>query len=159
MRRRLARPAFLIPLAVALSLAAGIGYAVWERLDTSALEANERLLDELPPLPGARELDKRSQTFSGESRLPLPQGLMTTVLFAPPEDASQAEVVDFYVSRLDGWDARTTAVGSAFRVEFTRDDDCLLLMTNGMAPEAGRDRTFAVAATSEEDACGPEEDP
>jgi hypothetical protein len=158
-RRRLARPAVLIPLAVALSLAAGIGYAVWERLDTSALEANERLLDELPALPGARELDKRSQTFSGGSRLPLPQGLVTTVLLAPPEDASQAEVVDFYVSRMDGWDADTTAVGSAFRVEFTRGDDCLLLMTNGMAPEVRRDRTFAVAATSEEDACDREEDP
>lgn len=159
MRRRLARPAVLIPLAVALSLAAGIGYAVWERLDTSALETNDRLLNELPSLPGARELDRRSQTFSGEGRLPLPDGLVTTALFAPPEDASQAEVVDFYVSRLEGWEVETTAVGTALRVEFRRGDDCVLLMTNGMTPEARQDRTFAVAATSEEGACGREEEP
>ncbi|HEX2045161.1 MAG TPA: hypothetical protein VHF23_06005 [Gaiellaceae bacterium] len=136
-----------------------MGYAVWERLDTSALEANDRLLDELPDLPGAREVDRRSQTFSGEGGLPLPEGLVTTALFTPPGDATQAEVVDFYVSRLQTWDAETTAVGRALRVEFTRGDDCLLLMTNGMAPEEARDRTFAVAATSEEDACGRQEEP
>jgi hypothetical protein len=158
-RRRLSRPAVLIPAAVVLSLAAGIGYAVWERLDTSAVEANGRLLEELPSFPGAREVDRRSQTFSGEGGLPLPEGLVTTALFAPPDEATQAEVVDFYVSRLQAWDAETTAAGSALRVEFTRGDDCLLLMTNGMVPEQPRDRTFAVAATSEEGACGRQEEP
>lgn len=154
MRRLLRRPAFVIPAAVLLSLTAGLGYAAWEQLDTSALETNERLLEELPPYPGARELDRRSQTFSGEDGLPLPEGLVTTVLFAPPSDAGQEEIVDFYVSRLTGWEARTTAVGRAFQVEFERGDDCLLLMTNGMAPEGTEDPTFAVAATSEEGACG-----
>jgi hypothetical protein len=154
MRSRLRRPAFLLPAAVLLSLGAGLGYAAWERLDTSALETNERLLAELPPYPGAREVDRRSQTFSGEGRLPLPEGLVTTVLFAPPSEASQDEIVEYYVTRLSGWERRTTAVGGAFQVEFERGDDCLLLMTNGMAAEGMDDPTFAVAATSEEGACG-----
>ncbi|MGH3093802.1 MAG: hypothetical protein ACRDOG_15950, partial [Gaiellaceae bacterium] len=76
MRRLLKRPAVLIPAAVLLSLAAGLGYAAWEQLDNSALETNERLLDELPPYPGAREIDRRTQTFSGEDGLPLPEGLV-----------------------------------------------------------------------------------
>ena len=154
MRRLPKRPAVLLPAAVLLSLAAGLGYAAWEQLDTSAVETNERLLDELPPYPGAREIDRRTQTFSGEDGLPLPKGLVTTALFAPPGDAGQDEIVDFYVSRLTGWEPRTTARGGAFQVEFERGDDCLLLMTNGMAVEGAEDPTFAVAATSEEGACG-----
>ena len=154
MKSRLRRPAFLLPAAVLLSLAAGLGYAAWEQLDTSALETNERLLAELPSYPGAREVDRRSQTFSGEGRLPLPEGLVTTVLFAPPSEASQNEIVEYYVTRLSGWQRRTTAVGGAFQVEFERGDDCLLLMTNGMIAEGMDDPTFAVAATSEEGACG-----
>lgn len=153
---RLRRPIVLIPAFVLLSLAAGLAYAAWERLDSSALETNERLLDELPAYPGAEEVDRRSQTFSGEGGLPLPDGLVTTVLYAPPEEASQEEILDFYVSRLEGWERRTTAVGRAYRVEFERGDDCLLLMTNGMTPEQAPGRTFAVAATSEEGACGRE---
>jgi hypothetical protein len=145
----------LIPAAVLLSLGAGLSYAVWERLDISALEANDRLLDSLPTFPGAREADRRSQTFSGEGGLPLPEGLVTTVLYVPPDEAGQGEVVDFYVSRLQGWERRTSAVGSAFRIEFTRGDDCVLVMTNGMTSEESAERTFAVAATSEEGACGP----
>ncbi len=154
MRRRLRRPAVLIPLAVVLSLGAGLGYAAWERLDASALEMNERLLEELPSYPGAREVDRRSQTFSGEGGIPLPEGVVTTALYVPPAGTTQDEVVDFYVSRLTGWERRTTAVGRAFRVEFERGEDCLLLMTNGMAPGQTDERTFAVAATSERDACG-----
>jgi hypothetical protein len=46
------------------------------------------------------------------------------------------------------------ALGGAFQVEFERGDDCLLLMTNGMAAAGAEERTFAVAATSEEGACG-----
>lgn len=154
MGRRLTRPAVLIPAAVLLSLAAGIGYAAWERLDTSSLTTNQQLLEELPAYPGAQEIDRRSQTFSGEAGLPLPEGLVTTVLFAPPADASQEEILDFYVARLTDWERRTTAVGRAYQVEFERGDDCLLLMTNGMTAEGSDDRTFAVAATSEEGACG-----
>ena len=154
MKRVLTRPAVLIPAAVLLSLAAGLGYALWEQLDTSAVETNERLLDELPAYPGAREIDRRSQAFSGEDGLPLPEGLVTTALFAPPSDAGQEEIVEFYVFRLTGWEPHTAALGGAFQVEFERGDDCLLLMTNGMAPEGAGDPTFAVAATSEEGACG-----
>ena len=154
MKRLLRRPAVLIPAAVLLSLGAGLGYAVWEQLDTSALETNERLLDELPRYPGAREIDRRTQTFSGEDGLPLPEGIVTTALFAPPRDTGQEEIVDFYVSRLTGWEPRTTALGGAFQVEFERGDDCLLLMTNGMARGGVGEPTFAVAATNEEGACG-----
>jgi hypothetical protein len=156
MSRWLRRPVVLIPAFVSLSLAAGLAYAAWERLDSSSLETNERLLDELPAYPGAREVDRRSQTFSGEGGLPLPEGLVTTALYAPPAAATQEEILDFYVSRLRGWERRTTAVGRAYRVEFERGDDCLLLLTNGMTPEQSAQRTFAVAVTSEKGACGRE---
>lgn len=153
MKRRLARPAVMIPAAVLLSLGAGIGYAAWEKLDTSAVERNEQLLESLPTFPGAEERDRRSQTFSGEGGLPLPEGLVTTVLFSPPAGASQEEVLDFYVSRLSSWKPRTTAVGESYRVTFTRGDDCVLLLTNGMAPGHTGEATFALSATEERGAC------
>jgi hypothetical protein len=152
-KSRLLRPAVILPAAVLLSLGAGIGYAAWERLDTSAVERNEQLLDSLPTFPGADEQDRRSQTFSGEGGLPLPEGLVTTVLYSPPAGATQEEVLDYYVSRLSSWERTTAAVGEAYRVTFTRGDDCVLLLTNGMAPGHIGERTFALSATEEEDAC------
>jgi hypothetical protein len=143
----------IIPAAVLLSLCAGIGYAAWERLNTSAVERNEQLLESLPALPGADERDRRTQTFSGTGGLPLPEGLVTTVLYSPPAGATQEEVLDFYVSRLSGWTRRTTAVGESYRVTFTRGDDCVLLLTNGMAPGHTGEATFALSATEEEGAC------
>jgi hypothetical protein len=143
----------IIPAAVLLSLGAGIGYAAWERLDTSAVERNQQLLESLPTFPGAAEQGRRSQTFSGEGGLPLPEGLVTTVLYSPPAGASQEEVLDYYVSGLSGWERRTTAVGESYRVTFTRGNDCVLLLTNGMAPGHIGEPTFALSATEEEGAC------
>jgi hypothetical protein len=143
----------IIPAAVLLSLGAGIGYAAWERLDTSAIERNVQLLESLPAFPGADERDRRTQTFSGEGGVPLPEGVVTTALYTPPAGATQEEVLDFYVSRLSGWERRTTAVGESYRVTFTQGDDCVLLLTSGMAPGHTGERTFALSATEEEGAC------
>jgi hypothetical protein len=113
----------------------------------------------VPTFPGARESDRRSDTSSAGG-LPLPAGVVTTVLYLPPADATQEQVVDFYVTRLAAWAAHTTTVPAegtlrrAYRVEFTRDDDCLMLMTYGMAPGTTGTRTFALAALADEGGCG-----
>lgn len=160
MRRRLLRPAVVIPAVVLVLLAAGIGYSAYENLGTSAIEANRELLASVPTFPGARESDRRSETASAGG-LPVPGGVVTTILYAPPAAASQEEVVDFYVSRLGGWDAETRTVPAAgavettaFQVEFTRDDDCLVLMTFGMTPGQTGPPTFALAALADEGGCG-----
>jgi hypothetical protein len=142
----------VVPVLAAISLAAGIGYAAYERIDTSAVEANANLLAAVPTYPGAREVDRRSDTSSAGD-LPVPKGVLTTVLFRPPARATQEDVLDFYVSRLKGWRARTSAVQNAYRVEFARGDDCLILLTNGMAPGHVGARTFALAAEADEDGC------
>jgi hypothetical protein len=151
-RRRLLRPLVLIPAFVALSLAAGIGYAAYEQVSTSAIEANTELLDSLPTYPDAREADRRSDTAPAGS-LPVPKGVVTTVLYLPPQGATQEDVLDFYVTRLRGWRARTSSVQGAYKAEFTRVDDCVALMTYGMAPGHAGARTFAIAAEAGEGGC------
>jgi hypothetical protein len=160
LRRFLARPAVFIPALLLISLAGGIGYAAYERVGTSAVEANARLLGELPTFPGARELDRRSETSSAGD-LPLPEGVLTTVLYEPPTEASQEEVVDFFVSELQGWEAesRTVPLGDAgevvYRVDLSSEADCVTLVTAGMASGGtGVRRTFALSAIAGEGSCG-----
>ena len=146
------RPVLLIPALAALSLAAGIGYAAYERIDTSAVEANAELLAAAPVYPGAREADRRSDAASAGG-LPVPEGVLTTVLYLPPAEATQEDVLDFYVSHLNGWGVRTTTVRDAYRAQFSHGDDCLTLLTYGMAPGDAGTRTFALAAQANEGGC------
>ena len=164
MRRRLLRPAVLIPAFVLLALGAGIGYAAWTQLDASRIEANEDILASLPAYPGAAEIDRLTQT-APDGSLPIPDEVVTTVLYAPPADAEQADVVEFFVAALTpDWQARTTTVAvaeedadasspSAFRVDFSRGDDCVTLLTYGMAPGHFGRRTFALSAEAGEGPC------
>lgn len=164
MRRRLLRPAVLIPGFVLLALGAGIAYAAWTQLDAGRIEANEEVLASLPRFPGSTEIDRLTQT-EADGTLPIPDEVVTSVLYAPPAGATQAEVVEFYVSRLTPeWRARTTSVtvadqeqaatgASAFRVDFSRGEDCVGLLTYGMAKGHFGRRTFALAAESGEGAC------
>lgn len=159
MRRRLLRPAVLIPAFVVLALGAGIAYAAWTQLDAGRIDANEDVLASLPRFPGSSEVDRLTQT-EADGVLPVPDEVVTSVLYAPPADASQAEIVEFYVSRLTPeWRAETSTVTvgdeagaatspSAFRVDFSRGEDCVRLLTYGMAPGHFGRRTFALAAES-----------
>jgi hypothetical protein len=163
-RRRLLRPAVLIPAFVLLALGAGIAYAAWTQLDAGRIEANEEVLASLPRYPGSTEVDRLTQT-EADGTLPIPDEVVTSVLYAPPAAATQAEVVEFYVSRLTPeWRARTTSVtvadqeqaatgASAFRVDFSRGEDCVRLLTYGMAKGHFGRRTFALAAESGEGPC------
>lgn len=158
------RPAVLIPGFVLLALGAGIAYAAWTQLDAGRIEANEEVLASLPRFPGSTEIDRLTQT-EADGTLPIPDEVVTSVLYAPPAGATQAEVVEFYVSRLTPeWRARTTSVtvadqeqaatgASAFRVDFSRGEDCVRLLTYGMAKGHFGRRTFALAAESGEGAC------
>jgi hypothetical protein len=163
-RRLLLRPAVLIPAFVVLALGAGIAYAAWTQLDAGRIEANEELLASLPRYPGSTEVDRLTQT-EADGALPIPDEVVTSVLFAPPSATTQADVVEFYVARLTPeWQARTTSVtvgdeeqdaarASAFRVDFSRGEDCVQLLTYGMAPGHFGRRTFALAAESGEGPC------
>jgi hypothetical protein len=163
-RRRLLRPAVLIPALVLLSLATGVGYALWTQLDASRIEANERILAALPVFPGAEEVDRLTRT-TAEGAVPVPDTVTTTVLFAPPPGVTQADVVEFYVTALaPEWTARTTTVtaedeeadavpSTAFRVDFTRGADCVSLLTYGMAEGHIGDPSFALSAESGRGPC------
>ena len=164
--RRLLRPAILLPLFAIVSLGAGIGYAAWSQYDAGRIDANQELLDSMPLYPGATEIERLTRTATGDG-LPVPNEILTSALYAPPADATQADIVDFYVRELTPeWDSSTRTVAasgedvdpnaaapSAFRVLFSRGDDCIQLYTYGMAPGHIGEPTFALAAESGQGPC------
>ena len=165
MRRRLLRPAVLIPAFVVLALGAGVGYAAWQQLDSSRLEANKAILEGLPLYPGAREIQRITRTQTGEDAIPIPDEIVTSTLYAPPADAAQEDVVAFYAESLQPeWEAQTRVVRaseavdeetgpSSFRVDFSRGDDCLSLLTYGMAPGHVGEPTFVLSVESGDGPC------
>lgn len=166
MKRGLLRPAVLLPLFAVLSLGAGIAYAAWTQLDPGRIDANQELLDSVPAYPGSTEIERLTRTATGDG-LPIPDEVLTSALYAPPADTTQADVVEFYVAELTPeWDSSTrtvTASGedvdseaaapSAFRVLFSRGDDCIQLFTYGMAPGHIGEPTFALSAESGQGPC------
>lgn len=170
MRRRLLRPAVLIPALVLLALGAGIGYAAWKQLDSSRIDDNMAILDDLPLFPGAQEVQRITQTTTGEDALPVPDEIITSALFEPPEEAGQEDVVAFYVENLGPeWEPRTRVVRaseaapgeedapSSFRVDFSRGDDCLSLLTYGMAPGHVGAPNYVLSVQSGAGPCPPPE--
>ena len=167
MRRRLLRPAVLIPAFVLLALGAGIAYAAWTQLDAGRIDANEEVLASLPRFPGSVEVDRLTQT-EADGALPVPDEVVTSVLYAPPASATQADVLEFFVSRLTPeWRAETTTVtvgdeeqaapgATAFRVDFSRGEDCVQLLTYGMAPGHFGRRTYALSAEGGQGPCEPQ---
>jgi hypothetical protein len=165
-KRRLLRPAILLPLFAIVSLGAGIAYAAYTQFDAGRIDANQALLDSMPLYPGAEELERLTRTATGDG-LPVPNEILTSALYAPPADATQADVIDFYIRELTPeWDSSTrtvTASGedvdpdeaapSAFRVLFSRGDDCVQLFTYGMAPGHIGEPTFALSAESAQGPC------
>jgi hypothetical protein len=165
-RRRLLRPAVLLPAFAILSLGAGIAYAAWTQFDAGRIDANEALLDSVPAYPGSREIERITRTATGDG-LPVPDEVLTSALYAPPTDASQADIVDFFVGSLTPeWESSTrtvtasgedvdpdAALPSSFRVLFSRGDDCLQLLTYGMAPGHIGERTFALSVESGQGPC------
>ena len=166
MRRRLLRPAVLLPAFAILSLGAGIAYAAWTQFDAGRIDANEALLDSVPAYPGSREIERITRTATGDG-LPVPDEVLTSALYAPPSDASQADIVDFFVGSLTPeWESSTrtvtasgedvdpdAALPSSFRVLFSRGEDCLQLLTYGMAPGHIGERTFALSVESGQGPC------
>ena len=166
MKRRLLRPAVLLPAFAILSLGAGIAYAAWTQFDAGRIDANEALLDSVPAYPGSREIERITRTATGDG-LPVPDEVLTSALYAPPPDASQADIVDFFVGSLTPeWESSTrtvtasgedvdpdAALPSSFRVLFSRGDDCLQLLTYGMAPGHIGERTFALSVESGQGPC------
>jgi len=158
--RRLLRPAILIPAFVVLALGAGVGYAAWQQLDTGRVKANKAILDSLPVYPGAREIQRITRTQTGEDALPIPDEIVTSTLYAAPAGAAQEDVVAFYAESLQPeWESETRVVRASevvdeeagpisFRVDFSRGDDCLSLLTYGMAPGHVGEATFVLSAES-----------
>jgi hypothetical protein len=165
-KRRLLRPAVLLPLFAILSLSAGIAYAAWTQLDAGRIDANQELLDSLPTYPGSTEIERLTRAATGDG-LPIPDEVLTNALYAPPPEATQTDVVEFFVAELTPeWDSSTrtvTASGedvdpeaaapSSFRVLFSRGDDCIQLFTYGMAEGHIGEPTFALSAESGQGPC------
>ena len=143
--KRLARPAVVIPLVAVLLFAAGVVYAVVRGLDSSAVDENEAVLADAGVYPGAKEIGRNSETFSGAESVPLPKGVVTTIAYAPPEGTAQLEIVNYYVRELRAtWKPRLerslagaagTTSERSYRVTFSREDHCLVLGTAGMAAD------------------------
>jgi hypothetical protein len=164
-RGKLIRPAVLIPAFVVLALGAGIAYAAWQQLDSGRIDANKEILDSAPLFPGAREIQRITRTSTGDDSLPVPDEIVTSALYAPPPGAKQEDVVGFYVENLaPEWDPRTRVVRasevpedatapSSYRVDFSRGDDCLSLLTYGMAPGAVGEPTYVLSAQSGDGPC------
>ena len=163
--KRLLRPAILLPAFVVLALGAGIAYAAWQQLDSGRIEANEAILDALSVYPGAREIQRITRTQTGEDALPIPDEIVTSTLYAPPAAATQEDVVAFYAESLQPeWESRTRVVRASevvdeetgpisFRVDFSRGDDCLSLLTYGMAPGHVGEPTFVLSVESGDGPC------
>ena len=163
--KRLLRPAILLPAFVVLALGAGIAYAAWQQLDSGRIEANEAILDALPVYPGAREIQRITRTQTGEDALPIPDEIVTSTLYAPPAAATQEDIVAFYAESLQPeWESRTRVVRASevvdeetgpisFRVDFSRGDDCLSLLTYGMAPGHVGEPTFVLSVESGDGPC------
>ena len=162
--RRLLRPAIVIPGVAVLLFAGGVVYAVTTGLDSGAVEANEQVLAAAGVYPGAKEVGRNSETFSGEeAALPVPKGVVTTVAYAPPKDTDQLKVVNYYVSRLrPEWSpeverslagAAGTTSERSYRVTFSRGEQCLILGTAGMVADLAQPVYTLSAYGREGDAC------
>jgi hypothetical protein len=143
----------VIALAVVLvPLAAGVAYALVTGRNSSGVEANRRVLASIGPYPGSRDAGGGSTALFPEDSLPVPRGVVTTAAYEPPPDTTQAEVVDFYLSRLRAeWTPKVerSLAGStgeqAFRVTFTRDARCLVLLTAGMLVPPDEQRLYTLS--------------
>ena len=167
MRRRLLRPAVLIPAFVVCTLGAGIGYAAWRSSTRAGSTPTRRSSIRVPLYPGASEIQRLTQTSNGEDVLPVPNQVVTSALIAPPAGAKQEDVVSFYVTSLEPeWKPRTRVISgsgpeqdetapTSFRVDFSRDDDCLSLLTYGMAEGHVGEPTFVLSAQSGDGPCPP----
>jgi hypothetical protein len=161
--KRLARPAFLIPFVAVLLFAAGVVYAVVRGLDSSAVDENEAVLADAGVYPGAKEVGRNSETFSGAESVPLPKGVVTTIAYAPPEGTAQLQIVNFYVGELQKtWKPRLerslagaagTTSERSYRVTFSREDHCLVLGTAGMAADLAQPVYTLSAYATEDGSC------
>lgn len=153
MRRLLSRPGFLALGIVLISLGGGIAYALLTGRNSSGIEENRRALAAAGVYPGAVGAGSGSTAAFPENGLPVPRGVVTTAAFRPPPDARQIEVVDFYVGRLRAtWTPKLerSLAGPngerSFRITFSRDDRCLVLLTAGMLVAQEDERLFTLSA-------------
>lgn len=153
MRRRLTKRGAIASAVVLVPLAAGIVYAVVTGRNSAGIEANTEALAAAGAYPGARETGRGSTASFPENGLPVPRGIVTTVAYAPAAGTTQAEVVDFYLSRLRGrWmpQVERSLAGStgerSFRVTFAADDRCLVLFTAGMLVREEDERVYTLSA-------------
>jgi hypothetical protein len=155
-KRRLNKPAVLAAAIVLSSLGAGIVYAVVTGLNSSGVETNTRAIAAAGVYPGAHRVGTGSMAAFPENGLPVPRGVVTTVAYRPPPGTKQIEVVDFYLGRLRGrWtpkvdrslpDAVGTSQERSFRVTFTRDTECLVVLTAGMLLPTVSERVYTLSA-------------
>ena len=156
MRQRLGKRGLVALVVVLVPLAAGIVYAVVTGRNSSGVEENRHALASAGVYPGAHEVGTGSSAVFPQNALPVPRGVVTSIAYEPPARATQAEVVDFYLTRLrDRWSAKVerSLTGSTdergFRVTFRGDERCLVLLTAGMLVPPGEQRVYTLSAYPE----------
>jgi hypothetical protein len=116
--RRLNKPAVLAAAIVLIPLGAGIVYAVVTGLNASGVEDNRRAIAAAGVYPGARRVGTGSTASFPENGLPVPQGVVTV-------GGSQER---------------------SFRVTFTGDKECLVVLTAGMLVPTVSERVYTLSA-------------
>jgi hypothetical protein len=149
----LRRPALLALAIVLLSLGGGIAYALVTGRNSSGIEENRRDLASAGVYPGAERAGSGSTAAFPENGLPVPRGVVTTAAFRPPRGVKQIDVVDFYLARLRSrWTPELErSLGGpsgerSFRVTFSREGRCLVLLTAGMLVAEESERLFTLSA-------------
>ena len=82
-------------------------------LEDLYVERNERLLASLPILPGAREIDRRTDSYRADPTIEASPigGYRTKVVYEAPSRARAADVIRFYRAHLRRWNVTVTPSG------------------------------------------------
>lgn len=124
-------------LLTAATLLAGCGGS-----DDNYTSENEALLGMLPLFPGSTEVSRDSVAYTiGDSGGP--DGYTLSVNYRVPPGTQPQEIVDFYLSHLDGWESEVTASDTEpASATFRRR---IATIHVGTANVVTQERSFAVA--------------
>jgi hypothetical protein len=149
----LRKPSILAATVVLVSLVAGVVYAVVTGLNSSGVQENKAALAAAGVYPGSVKLGTGSSASFPENGLPVPRGVVSTVAYRPPTGTRQIEIANFYLAGLrPDWTPKLErslpeATGErSLRVTFSKDDECLVLLTAGLLVADESQRAYTLSA-------------
>lgn len=116
------------------------------------VQENQRLLNALPVMPGAKRLETTSAPYYRDERSDEPLGYTTNAVYSAGDGMMPRDVVEFYALALqERWSYRARQypissggeeIGRVLIAEFTQEDASISVNTDGMYP--GGEHTFEV---------------